>query len=274
MMKLREVLSRLAEEIRNTAADDSEPDWIACHVLGCGRAGLRLVREVDDKAFAEMIGIAKERASGKPLSQILGSTRFYGLDVEVNGDVLCPRPETELLAEQAIIFLKDKKNARVLDLCTGSGCIAAAIAVNTDADVTASDVSEKAIAVARGNAEKNGAKVRFVLSDMFDNVSGTFDLIVSNPPYIPTAEIGGLDREVRDFEPRLALDGGEDGLDFYRKIASRAKDLLREGGALMLECGKGQTKDITAMLGGFDCEVVFDYGGIDRIVKAVKKSVR
>lgn len=273
MIALREALSKLAYMIKDTAADESEPDWIACHVLGCGRAALKLIRETDDESFEKMTAVAKERATGKPLCQIIGYTEFCGLKIRVNGDVLCPRPETELLVEQAILFLKDRKDARALDLCTGSGCIATALAVNTTAEVVASDISDKALAVAEENARRSGAKVKFVLSDVFEDVDGKFDIIVSNPPYIPAAEIEKLDREVRDFEPRAALDGGDDGLDFYRKIAAQAAGRLKEKGALMLECGEGQAREIVKMLDGFDCTVVLDYCGVERIVKAVKKSV-
>ena len=273
MIPVGKALEELAKIIKDTDADDSEPDWIACHVLGCGRAALGLKNGIDDADLGKMTEIAKERATGKPLAQVIGYTEFLGLRIEVNGDVLCPRPETEELAEKAIVYLKGKKNARVLDLCTGSGCIAVAIAVNTSAEVVASDVSEKALAVAERNAESNGADVKFVLSDAFSDIKGKFDLIISNPPYIPAADIEKLDREVRDFEPRAALDGGEDGLDFYRTIAAHAADKLKENGALMLECGEGQAAEIARLLDGFDCTTVVDYCGVERIVKAVKKSV-
>lgn len=275
MIALRKALDRIADEIKNTDADGSEPDWIACHVLKCGRAALRLKREVSDSEFDEMLAIAVERATGKPLAQVLGYTQFYGLDIEVNGDVLCPRPETELLVEQALIFLNDKKNARVLDMCTGSGCIAVALKAlsNRSADVTASDVSERALETAKRNAEKNGADITFVLSDVFENVQGKFDLITTNPPYIPSADIDGLDREVKEFEPHIALDGGRDGLDFYRIIAENAAEYLNDGGALIAECGAGQAAEIINMLKGFDCRVVKDLQGIERIVKAVKTGV-
>lgn len=273
MKPLRDALKEIAEVIRLTDADSSEPDWIACHVLGCGRASLRLMRDVDDDRYLEMLALAKERAQGKPLSQVLGYTDFLGLRISVNGDVLCPRQETELLAEQGIIYLKSKKRARALDLCTGSGCIAVALAKFTDADVTASDVSEDALRVARKNAEQNGARINSVRSDAFEGIDGIYDLIVSNPPYIPTAEIETLDSEVKDFEPRLALDGGEDGLDFYRIIAKNAACRLSDGGMLLLECGKGQSEQIIKLLTQFDCNVIYDYADIDRIIKAVKKSV-
>lgn len=273
MKSLIETLRRIADEISGTAADDSEPDWIACHVLGCGRAALRLKREISDDDFAAMLDVAKQRATGKPLAQIIGYTEFLGFRINVNGNVLCPRPETELLAEQAILFLKDKNDARALDLCTGSGCIAVSLAKMTKAKIFASDISEKALSVAKENAENLNADVCFILSDAFEKTGGDYDLIVSNPPYIPTAVIDGLDKEVRDFEPHIALDGGEDGLDFYRIIAKGAAERLRNGGALMLECGEEQAREIKKMLDGFDCTIVEDLRGVERIVKAVKKSV-
>lgn len=273
MMPLKRALALIADIIKDTDADGSEPDWIACEALKCGRASLALKREIADEEFAEMERIAKKRAEGMPLAQALGYTEFLGLKINVNQDVLCPRPETELLAEQGIEFLKGKKNARALDLCTGSGCIAIALARFTKAKIVASDISGKALSTARKNAEENGADIKFAQSDLFENIKGTFDLIISNPPYIPTADIEGLDREVKDHEPRLALDGGDDGLDIYRKIAAQAGNHLEEGGCLLLECGMGQARKITEMLAGYDCGIINDLQGIERIVKAVKTGV-
>lgn len=273
MIPLRQALKSLAYIVKDTDADGSEPDWIACHVLKCGRASLALRREITDGEFAEMEKIAEKRAKGVPLSQVLGYTEFLGMKINVNQDVLCPRPETELLAEQGIEYLKGKKDARALDLCTGSGCIAIALSTFSSAKVTATDISEKALAVARENAKEHKADVKFVLSDLFGNIEGRFDIIVSNPPYIPTADIEGLDKEVKDHEPRLALDGGEDGLDIYRKISVEAGEHLKDGGLLLLECGIGQAREIVKMLEGYDCGIIKDLQGIERIVKAVKKSV-
>lgn len=273
MIPLRRALALIADIIKDTDADGSEPDWIFCHVLKCGRAALALKREISDKEFAEAERIARKRAEGAPLSQVLGYTEFLGLKINVDKDVLCPRPETELLAEQGIEYLKGKKDARALDLCTGSGCIAIALALFSEAEIVASDISPKALAVAKANARKNGADINFVQSDLFGNIDGEFDLIISNPPYIPTADIEGLDTEVKDHEPRLALDGGRDGLDFYGKIAESAADRLKDGGCLLLECGIGQARKIKEMLAGYDCDIINDLQGIERIVKAVKTGV-
>ena len=166
-------------------------------------------------------------------------------------------------------LIKERGYATALDLMTGSGCIAALMAEKTNAEVTASDISEEALAVARGNLPE---RVKTVLSDMFDGIEGSFDIIVSNPPYIRSGELDGLQREVT-CQPRIALDGGADGLDFYRKIAEQAPDHLNAGGALVLETGYDQAADVVALLESafYDIKVIKDIGGRDRVVTAVKK---
>jgi len=180
--------------------------------------------------------------------------------------------ETEILAEQAILEIKGHvgKNIQVLDLCTGSGCIALAISKNTDAVVTASDVSEDAYKVAKLNLSKSGAAV--VLSDLFTELGGKkFDVIVSNPPYIKSADIADLQTEVKDYDPVLALDGGEDGLDFYKKIIAESPKYLNKGGVVLFEVGQGQATDVKDLLKKdfTNCEVVKDLTGIERVVKGV-----
>ena len=162
----------------------------------------------------------------------------------------------------------------MLDLCTGSGAIAISVKKESNASVTAIDVSEKALELAKENAKLNGVEIEFIKSDMFTEISGTnlrkFDVIISNPPYIKREDISGLQREVKDFEPTLALDGGEDGYDFYRIICSLAKEYLTENGVLLLECGIGQAEQIASMLKGYKTvEIIKDYENIQRIVKAV-----
>jgi len=160
--------------------------------------------------------------------------------------------------------------SRVLDLCTGSGAIAIAVKLRTGAAVTASDVSDGALELARENAEKCGADVSFIKSDMFDSLDGKFDVVISNPPYIKSGDIDGLQREVKDFEPRLALDGGEDGLKFYRIIAEKGKEKLSDGGAIFMEIGEGQAADISALFAAdYSVEITKDISGTARIVKAV-----
>ena len=158
----------------------------------------------------------------------------------------------------------------MLDLCTGSGAIAIAIKKKTGAEVVASDVSGEAVDLAKENAEKHGADIGFVVGDMFENVDGKFDVIVSNPPYIKTSDLDGLEKEL-SFEPKIALDGGEDGLKYYRVIAKNAKDYLKENGKLFLEIGFDQKEPLIDLFGDFSSvEVIKDLSGNDRILVAVK----
>ena len=201
--------------------------------------------------------LVKRRGLREPLQHIVGSTSFCGHEILVNRQVLIPRPETELLAEAGWKWLAETKTAppSVLDLCTGSGCIAIAIAAKCPvAKVLASDISPEALALARENAARNqlAERIEFLSSDAFAGISEsrTFDLIVSNPPYIASAEIATLEPEVRDFDPRLALDGGADGLDFYRRLAREAKPFLKTEGKLMLEFGDSQAPELKKVFEG------------------------
>jgi release factor glutamine methyltransferase len=202
---------------------------------------------------AEVDGLrefVKRRSLREPLQHITGSTSFCGYEMRVNRQVLVPRPETELLAECGWTFLGNRPPpATALDFGTGSGCLAIALAAKCPAaQVTALDVSEAALAVARANAETNhvAGQIQFLAGDGFAALptSLTFDLVLSNPPYIPTAEIAALQPEVRDFDPPGALDGGVDGLRFYQLLAARAAGWLRPGGKIMLEFGDGQADTI------------------------------
>lgn len=221
-------------------------------------------------AYDRYLEYIEKRQSHLPVQYITGEACFCGIDLHVDQNVLIPRPETELLAE---MVFKNCENKTVLDLCTGSGCIAVAILkLGRPAKVTACDISEKALLIAGKNAENNGADVEFLKGDMFFAV-GTrkFDIIVSNPPYIATAEIDSLQPEVRDFEPGIALDGDTDGLRFYRVIAGNAKAHLNPFGKLFLEIGEDQGKTVPALLkdAGFEnVEVKKDYSGLDRFVIA------
>ncbi len=245
-------------------AEDCETDWIICEVTGLNRAALSGMRSVSVKVRDRAYEIARRRCEGEPLDYITGHSYFYGLKLEVGRGVLIPRPETELLAERVIEECKKRaeegSGVSVLDLCTGSGCIALAIAQNTAASVTASDVSDEALAYARKNL---GQKATVVRSDMFASVEGKFDIIVCNPPYIAESALSSLSEEVRR-EPRIALDGGADGLDFYRRLAAQAPDMLKDGGALFMEIGFDQGESVPALFGGG--EVLKDYAGHDRIV--------
>ena len=191
--------------------------------------------------------LVKRRGQREPLQHITGLTNFCGCEISVNRSVLVPRPETELLAELGWQFLVTRHSSLVtaLDFCTGSGCIAIAIATKCPAaKIIATDISAEALALAKQNSVANtvAERIDFFAGDGFAAISPAmrFDLIVSNPPYIPSAEIAALDPEVRDFDPRLALDGGADGLDFYRRLAKDAATFLKPDGKIMLEFGDGQ----------------------------------
>ncbi|MDE6401221.1 MAG: peptide chain release factor N(5)-glutamine methyltransferase, partial [Clostridiales bacterium] len=194
---------------------------------------------------------------------VLGNSDFCGVKLNVDKRVLIPRFETEILANRAVEEIGDKK-ARVLDLCTGSGCIASVIARGTDADIVAADVSDEALQVATENLK--GLGVAVVKSDMFESLDGKFDLIVSNPPYVRSADIDGLQPQVTA-QPRIALDGGDDGLKFYKIIAECAGKFLTDDGVIMVEVGYDQAADVVKLFEkSGKCEVVKDLDGIERIV--------
>ncbi|MFM2124294.1 MAG: hypothetical protein RL328_745 [Acidobacteriota bacterium] len=207
-----------------------------------------------------------QRIEGKPTQYITGHQEFYGRDFRVTPDVLIPRPETEHLIEAAL-----KVNARhILDVGTGSGCIAITLALETGARVTATDISATAVNVARQNATKLGAQVEFLICDLVPE-GRTFDLIVSNPPYIPRTDKATLQHEVRDHEPELALYGGEDGLEVYRRLIPEAARVLKPGGWLIMEIGWNQGGALSAMLASWnEVRIQQDLAGLPRIVIARK----
>lgn len=261
------VAKKLAE---NGITEKAEAEWIVSLTLGIKRDEVYTDNLVKPKKVEEIEKLVNERLTGIPLWYCVGTADFYGYEIKVDERVLIPRPETEILVENVIKTINGDKNKTVLDLCTGSGAIAIAVNKESGAIVTASDVSEDALALAKENAKTNGANVEFVCSDVFEDLKGRlFDIIVSNPPYIKSEEISTLQSEVKNFEPRIALDGGEDGLDFYRVIAKKAKKFLNDGGTLLLECGENQAQDVTKLLKSYkNVQIIKDLEGIDRIVKA------
>jgi release factor glutamine methyltransferase len=208
----------------------------------------RVLSAAETDGLRELI---KRRGQREPLQHITGSTSFCGFEIAVNRHVLVPRPETELLAELGWQFLStlNPQTSTCLDLCTGSGCLAIVLAAKcSGAKISATDISADALTLAKENAAKNDVaeRIHFFQGDGFAALENgaQFDLIVSNPPYIPSAEIETLEPEVRDFDPRLALDGGADGLEFYRSMAKNASALLRPGGKIMVEFGDGQAEAV------------------------------
>lgn len=263
-IKMPTPVARKRIEAKVEGIDQSDIDWILVEVTGKKRGELGAISHLTATEYESAMKIADKMAGGKPLQYALGNTEFYGIRLAVNEAVLIPRPETELLAEKAINTIKEKGYTSCHDLCTGSGAIAIAIAKNTSATVSASDVSVPALEVAKANVLSSGAKVKCYLSDMFKAVDGSFDLIVSNPPYIPTKDVEDLDKKVKDFEPTLALDGGADGLDFYR-IIEKNLDHLNEGGTLLLEFGIGQGQQIKEIFSAYSVEIFKDLEGIERM---------
>ena len=251
-----------ARLLLSAAADKSPEDFLR---------DLRLYPGGDFEARAsEML---RRRLEGEPCAYVAGSWEFFGLELEVNRNVLIPRSDTEVVTRAAIDFLKGAPEARVLDLCTGSGCIGIAVAVNVpDCRVVLADIDRRALMVARRNAltQRLGARAIVLEADVLAPPArqlGGFDLLVSNPPYVPSGEVPALDPSVRDYEPWTALDGGEDGLDFYRAIFARWTGVLKPGGRLMLECGEGQKEALLrfgSLAGLAEPEVFRDTGGTER----------
>lgn len=251
-----------------------EAELLLSATLGLDRVGLyvnfeRPLDAAELKAFREQV---QRRARREPVQYILGETEFWSLPFRVSPAVLVPRADTEVLVEEALARIEG--SAHVLDVGTGSGAIAIALAhEQPQVQVTALDCSEPALQVARANAELNGVadRVSCVTGDLAELPAGPFAMVVSNPPYIPTRDLAQLMPEVRDHEPRLALDGGDDGLDAYRRLAAQAKSILVPGGWLLVEVGIGQATDVEALFRATGLTEVTqrqDYSGIPRVVSA------
>ncbi len=228
----------------------------------------RLLSEDEEKKYFSLI---ERRNEKEPVQYITGKTYFYGLEFFCDKSVLIPRFDTEVLVEEVI--KRAPKNSELLDLCTGSGCIAICVKhEREDIAVSASDISKEALIVAEKNKDRYNLDIKLIRSDLFENIDKKFDIIVSNPPYIPTKVISGLDDKVKDFEPKGALDGGEDGLDFYKEIAKEAVNYLKDESILIMEIGFDQGEDVSDILhdnGYKNIEVIKDLNGLDRVVYAV-----
>ena len=264
----------LTKRVSDTLSDNgitekAESEWIVSIALGIKRDEVYSDDLVSAEKVEKVNEIVAQRITGRPLWYCIGDTDFYGFTIKVDERVLIPRPETEILVDTALKYIDSGKT--VLDLCTGSGAVAIAVQKKTGARVSATDVSDKAIELAKENAALNGAEIEFVTGDLFAPVENKkFDVILTNPPYIKSAGIETLQTEVKDFEPKLALDGGEDGLDFYKRIFSEAQNYLNASGVIIAECGAGQAEEIKRIAAGkFSVSVVKDYENIDRIIVAV-----
>lgn len=269
------ILSKMLDETKKRFAaadiDESDAEWIYSIVIGIKRSELSEERTVKPSESKKINEIIEKRLTGRPLWYVIGDTDFYGCKIKVDERALIPRPETEILAD---LVVKSVENGdKVLDLCTGSGCIAISVAKackGKGVTVAASDVSDAAIMLAKENANYNSVDVTFVVGDMFESVHGRYNIIVCNPPYIKSSEIATLQKEVREYEPRVALDGGEDGLDFYRRLAKVIKNYLAKDGMLILECGEGQTTEILQIFSKREYAIVLkDLSGVERFLKIV-----
>ncbi len=301
-LQVKEIIKIAEKQMADAGVRDAQIDAkeLFAYMMDYDKVGMMMHWQdmLQDNQCEAYFDLVAERASRIPLQHIIGTQEFMGHTFKVNSDVLIPRQDTETMVEDAIELLgkgtlrssnynegiRVKDNPDILDLCCGSGAIGISLAKEfSKASVVCSDISKKALALAESNAKSNSAKnVKFVESDMLSAAyfngklkTKKFDLIISNPPYIQSAVIETLEPEVKDHEPRMALDGGEDGLDFYRQIASDAASHLKKNGILMMEIGYDQrdaVKNLLAETGAYEKIVgLTDLAGLDRIVVARKK---
>lgn len=278
-MTYRGWLSRAAERFANCGIEEPEADaWLLLsHEAGIDRLyySLNGDREITEEKLRALEKLAAGRCSRIPVQQLIGEAWFMGYPFFVDDHVLVPRQDTEVLAEHVLGVLAGKaavkeRPLRLLDLCTGSGCILLSILKEMTGILgTGADISQEALVVAKENAVRLGVAASFVQSDLWERIEGSYDVIVSNPPYIARGAMDGLSPEVREHEPLLALDGGEDGLDFYRRIVGQAACHLEDDGELSVEIGYDQGEAVAALMeqsGFVDVQVIRDLAGLDRVV--------
>lgn len=275
---VRDIIKKAQNTLEAADIADSQVDsWLLAEfVFGITRVKYyaNMQMTVDGRSAEKYNELVNQRAGHIPLQHIIGTQEFMGLTFKVNENVLIPRQDTELLVENVVDYFGNDERT-VLDMCTGSGCIAVSIdRLSKNSKVTAVDISEKALEVAQENNRLNNANVTFIQSDLFTNVTGKYDIIVSNPPYIRTDEIPKLMEEVKSHEPVMALDGMEDGLYFYKKICNEASDYLNDNGKIFFEIGYDQGDDVSEILRQnrfCNIEVLKDLSGNDRVVIARKE---
>jgi release factor glutamine methyltransferase len=275
-MKVFEVLKQTEEIFKNQGICDYKSDarFLMEFFLNCSQTDLilNMQKEINYNNFLKL---ANKRLKGIPVQYITGNTEFMSLEFNVNKNVLIPRQDTEILVEKAIGFINENNCSKIFDICTGSGCIAISLWKYTNKEITATDISKKALKVAEENKRKHGAKVTFINDNILNtniNFKNT-DVIVSNPPYIKSSQIPTLDKTVKDAEPYSALDGGDDGLVFYKKITSLAENNLVSGGALFFEIGYDQGDAVRLILEQHNfknIQIIKDYNGNNRVVFGTK----
>ena len=266
-------------QLRESGVESSTLEARELVCFGTGKSREELARDsrlyASPEREAQVRRLVERRMAGEPVAYLIGEWEFYGLPLDISQDVLIPRADTEVLAEQAIAYIQPLGECRVLDLCAGSGCVGLAVAAHApQARVVLGELNDSALKICRQNIRRNGlsARVMPVQADALEKPArslGEFQCIVSNPPYIPTGDIPGLEASVRNYEPHLALDGGADGLDFYRSISRDWKEALAPGGRLFFEVGIGQADPVLRLMrsqGFGDLQVVKDRNKIPRVV--------
>ncbi|MCI8909429.1 MAG: peptide chain release factor N(5)-glutamine methyltransferase [Oscillibacter sp.] len=269
----------IRQQLRSSGVEAATLEARELVCFGTGKSREELQRDGSLYASPELErrvrDLVERHLRGEPVAYLIGEWEFYGLPLDISPAVLIPRPDTEVLAEQAIGYLRTLESCRVLDLCAGSGCVGLAVAAQVSRSrVVLGELSEEALKICRQNIRRNSLSGRVVpirtdARERPDRSLGEFDCIVSNPPYIPTADLADLEESVRDYEPRLALDGGADGLVFYRLISELWREVLRPGGRLYFEVGIGQADAVLRIMrvqGFGEIQVVKDLHGIPRVV--------
>ena len=271
MPTVKEVLNDTKKRLKEQGIDTFSLDSSLLVSEVTGLTKIQLVThdrdEVTEEQLDRLENLVEERLKNKPMQYILGHCEFMGLDFKVTENTLIPRGDTENIVEEVIATIENS------GYNTGTGAIAISVAHYTKAKVTASDISKKALEVARENAQNLNADVNFIESDLFENINEKFDVIVSNPPYIESEVIPTLMEQVKDYEPMLALDGGKDGLDFYRNIINQAKNYINPNGCIVFEIGYnqgGQVKSLLENAGFVNINVKQDLAGLDRLVIGFK----
>ena len=270
-MKMKEAVIFGEKELASLEYPYLESTLLLCHALGISKEKLFSLfsDEISEKQFTAFTDLVSRRKKGIPAAYITGKKEFWSRDFIVSSDVLIPRPDTEILVETAVKIIRENKLKRVLDLCTGSGCIAVSLALELpECRISASDISEKAYMIFTENCSRHNVNINFILSDLFSGIDSEFDMIVTNPPYLTDLEVRKMQEEGL-YEPSLALSAGSDGLDIIRKIIKYSADYLSKAGYLLIEASNDQCDDIECIMidsGYCQTGIVNDLAGRKRVI--------
>lgn len=264
-----DVKQYILNQLKSSNIDAYECNYLLAEVLKCNLNDLILIKSISKSQFNKIKHIVNLRKQGKPLTKIFNRAYFYGLEFYVDENVLSCRPETEILIDKIVEIVKNK-DCKILDLCAGSGCIGITLSTLGFNNVMCADISKKACKIIKKNALILKQNVKIMQSDLFSKINDKFDVIVSNPPYIKSEDIDKLDKEVKNYDPRISLDGGEDGLYFYNKIILNLNKFLYDDGIILFEIGYDQAGDVCNLLknAGFNAIVIKDYSNNDRVIIA------